>query len=110
MSADLLREEPTGASGAREPDEWAGPLRPWDGYFGAVWAVTVVLVLGAAEPSWPLRVVAAALVGLTLPCTCGPDVRRCSTTRRPEREAGATSSGPSCSSCPRRCWSARRSW
>ncbi|MFD6803197.1 sensor histidine kinase [Streptomyces cyaneofuscatus] len=68
MSADVLRDEPPpGASGAREPDEWARPLRPWDGYFGAVWAVTVVLVLGAAEPSWPPRVAAAALVGLTLP-------------------------------------------
>lgn len=67
VSADVLRDEPPGASGAREPDEWARPLRPWDGYFGAVWAVTVVLVLGAAEPSWPPRVAAAALVGLTLP-------------------------------------------
>ncbi|MFD3890205.1 sensor histidine kinase [Streptomyces microflavus] len=59
-----------GASVAREgrrPDAWARPLRPWDGYFAVVWAVTVVLVLGAAEPSWRLRVVAAALVGLTLP-------------------------------------------
>ncbi|CAM5564507.1 hypothetical protein SMICM304S_03971 [Streptomyces microflavus] len=59
-----------GASVAREArrsDAWARPLRPWDGYFAVVWAVTVVLVLGAAEPSWRLRVVAAALVGLTLP-------------------------------------------
>ncbi|GAB2937591.1 hypothetical protein GCM10027028_42880 [Streptomyces sundarbansensis] len=70
MSADVSLEEParrlTGADGARDSDVWVRSLRPWDGYFAAVWAVTLAVVLGAAQPSWPLRAVAASIVALNL--------------------------------------------
>lgn len=71
MSADVSLEEParrlTGADGARDSDVWVRSLRPWDGYFALVWAVTLAVVLGAAEPAWPLRAVAASIVALNLP-------------------------------------------
>ncbi|MFE3371576.1 sensor histidine kinase [Streptomyces sp. NPDC059173] len=71
MSADVSLEEParrlTGADGARDSDVWVRSLRPWDGYFAVVWAVTLAVVLGAAQPSWPLRAVAASIVALNLP-------------------------------------------
>ncbi len=71
MSADVPLEEParrlTGAGGARDSDVWVRSLPPWDGYFAVVWAVTLAVVLGAAEPSWPVRAAAAAIVALNLP-------------------------------------------
>ncbi|MFJ6515488.1 sensor histidine kinase [Streptomyces sp. NPDC091406] len=71
MSADVSLEEParrlTGADGARDSDVWVRSLRPWDGYFAVVWAVTLAVVLGAAQPSWPLRAVAGSIVALNLP-------------------------------------------
>ncbi|OCC08879.1 sensor histidine kinase [Streptomyces sp. PTY087I2] len=71
MSADVSLEEParrlTGTGGARDSDVWVRSVRPWDGYFAVVWAVTLAVVLGAAEPSWPVRLTAAAIVALNLP-------------------------------------------
>ncbi|MFF6910058.1 sensor histidine kinase [Streptomyces sp. NPDC012389] len=71
MSADLSLEEParrlTRAAEARDSDVRVRSARPWDGYFAVVWVVTLAVVLGAAEPSWPVRVTAAAIVALNLP-------------------------------------------
>ncbi|MDT0491934.1 sensor histidine kinase [Streptomyces griseus] len=71
MSADVPLEEParrlTGADGARDSDVWVRSLRPWDGYFAVVWVVTLAVVLEAAQPSWPVRATAAAIVALNLP-------------------------------------------
>ncbi|MFJ9625185.1 sensor histidine kinase [Streptomyces sp. NPDC101181] len=71
MSADVSLEEParglTGADGARDLDVWVRSLRPWDAYFAVVWGVTLAVVLAAAQPSWPVRAVAAGIVALNLP-------------------------------------------
>jgi signal transduction histidine kinase len=46
---------------------WDRSFRIWDTYFALIWLATVVFVLGAGHPGWPVRVVAAALLVLLIP-------------------------------------------
>jgi signal transduction histidine kinase len=46
---------------------WARSFRIWDAYFALVWLATLVYVLGAGHPGWPVRMVAAALLVLLVP-------------------------------------------
>lgn len=71
MSADLPVEEPArrlspppGRAG--EPDAWDRSFRPWDVYFGVVWATTLTFTV-AAENSMPVRATAFALFALLAP-------------------------------------------
>lgn len=71
MSADLPVEEPARrvsppAGGARETDAWDRSFRPWDLYFGVVWAVTLIFTI-AAPNSAPVRVTAFTLFLLLAP-------------------------------------------
>ncbi|MER6979842.1 histidine kinase, partial [Streptomyces carpinensis] len=52
----------TSTGAARAAHAWDRSLRSWDAYFAVAWAATVVFVLGAAHPGWPLRAVAAGLL------------------------------------------------
>lgn len=71
MSADLPVEEP--ARGVTGPDDvvgaytWARSFRIWDVYFALIWLATLVFVLGAGQPGWPVRVTAAALLVPLIP-------------------------------------------
>ncbi|MFI5686189.1 sensor histidine kinase [Streptomyces sp. NPDC051636] len=47
---------------ARDVHVWDRTIRLWDLYFAIAWLATVVFVLGAAHPGWPVRVVAAGLL------------------------------------------------
>lgn len=71
MSADLPVEEPARrvsppAGGARETDAWDRSFRPWDLYFGVVWAVTLIFTI-AAPNSAPVRATAFTLFLLLAP-------------------------------------------
>ncbi|MFE3592234.1 sensor histidine kinase [Streptomyces niveus] len=71
MSADLPVEEPARrvsppAGGARETDAWDRSFRPWDLYFGVVWAVTLIFTV-AAPNSAPVRATAFTLFLLLAP-------------------------------------------
>ncbi|MDQ1043912.1 sensor histidine kinase [Streptomyces sp. V4I2] len=71
MSADLPVEEP--ARRVTLPDEvvgaytWARSFRIWDIYFALIWLATLVFVLGAGTPGWPVRITAAALLVPLIP-------------------------------------------
>ncbi|MET7736201.1 sensor histidine kinase [Streptomyces sp. NPDC005402] len=41
---------------------WDRSFRLWDTYFALIWLATLVFVLGTAQPGWPVRVTAAALL------------------------------------------------
>ncbi|WP_371568816.1 sensor histidine kinase [Streptomyces canus] len=41
---------------------WDRSFRLWDTYFALIWLATLVFVLGAGHPGWPVRVTAAALL------------------------------------------------
>ncbi|MEV0642617.1 sensor histidine kinase [Streptomyces sp. NPDC050619] len=41
---------------------WARSFRIWDIYFALIWLATLVFVLGAEHPGWPVRIVAAGLL------------------------------------------------
>ncbi|WP_338682909.1 sensor histidine kinase [Streptomyces acidiscabies] len=43
-------------------DVWDGPFRLWDVYFALVWLVTLVSVLAADRPGWPVRALVVALL------------------------------------------------
>jgi signal transduction histidine kinase len=55
---------PAGAIGAYT---WDRSFRLWDCYFALIWAATLVFVLGAGQPGWPVRAVAAGLLVLLIP-------------------------------------------
>ncbi|MFE9441696.1 sensor histidine kinase [Streptomyces sp. NPDC006602] len=71
MSADLPVEEP--ARRVTGPDDvvgaytWARSFRIWDVYFALIWLATLVFVLGAGTPGWPVRITAAALLVPLIP-------------------------------------------
>nr|WP_217239626.1 sensor histidine kinase [Streptomyces sp. AC555_RSS877] len=71
MSADLPVEEP--ARRVTDPDDvvgaytWARSFRIWDTYFALIWLATLVFVLGTANPGWPVRLAAAALLVPLIP-------------------------------------------
>ncbi|WP_307804762.1 sensor histidine kinase [Streptomyces sp. VRA16 Mangrove soil] len=46
---------------------WDRTFRLWDTYFAIVWLATLVFVLGTAQPAWPVRLAAAALLVLLVP-------------------------------------------
>lgn len=50
---------PADAGGAYS---WDRSFRLWDTYFALIWLATLVFVLGAGHPGWPVRVTAAALL------------------------------------------------
>jgi signal transduction histidine kinase len=50
---------PADAGGAYS---WERSFRLWDTYFALIWLATLVFVLGAGHPGWPVRVTAAALL------------------------------------------------
>ncbi|TPQ17027.1 sensor histidine kinase [Streptomyces sporangiiformans] len=52
----------SGPLGARTSNIWEGSFRVWDWYFSVVWVATLVFVVGADFPGWPVRVVAAGLL------------------------------------------------
>ena len=66
MSADLPLEDPARRvnrpGAARGEHAWDRTIRLWDGYFAVAWAATLVFVLAAAHPGFPVRAVAAALL------------------------------------------------
>ncbi|POX55933.1 two-component sensor histidine kinase [Streptomyces sp. Ru71] len=66
MSAHVPVEGPahgvTGFGSARAAHAWDRSVRLWDAYFAVAWVATVAFVLGAAQPSWPVRAVAAGLL------------------------------------------------
>ncbi|MEU6218030.1 sensor histidine kinase [Streptomyces sp. NPDC047022] len=47
---------------ARGAHAWDRSIRLWDLYFALAWGATLVFVLGAEHPGWPVRVVAAGLL------------------------------------------------
>ncbi|MDN3022383.1 sensor histidine kinase [Streptomyces sp. S.PB5] len=65
---------------------WERSFRLWDTYFALIWVATLLYVLGAGEPGWPVRVAAAVLLSPLIPLyvvvgrpiLCGdpPDERR----------------------------------
>lgn len=55
---------PAGAVGAYT---WDRSFRLWDSYFALIWVATLVFVLGAEQPGWPVRAVAAGLLVLLIP-------------------------------------------
>ncbi|MFJ4714740.1 sensor histidine kinase [Streptomyces sp. NPDC088785] len=75
MPADIPLEEPPGRvsprTGPRAAHAWDRGFRLWDTYFAIVWLATVVFVLGTAQPSWPVRLGAAALLLLLVPWYLG---------------------------------------
>ncbi|WP_405800719.1 sensor histidine kinase [Streptomyces sp. NBC_01506] len=71
MSADLPLEEPARRvspppGGALDADVWDRSFRPWDAYFGVVWAATLVFTI-AAPNSAPVRATAFTLFALFAP-------------------------------------------
>lgn len=46
---------------------WARSFRIWDIYFALIWLATLVFVLGAGTPGWPVRITAAALLVPLIP-------------------------------------------
>jgi signal transduction histidine kinase len=57
----------SGAAQAGGAYTWERSFRLWDSYFALIWLATLVFVLGAGRPGWPVRVVAAALLVLLIP-------------------------------------------
>ncbi|MFI7502272.1 sensor histidine kinase [Streptomyces sp. NPDC049687] len=57
----------SGAAQAASAYTWERSFRLWDSYFALIWLATLVFVLGAGRPGWPVRVVAAALLVLLVP-------------------------------------------
>lgn len=55
---------PADAGGAYS---WDRSFRLWDTYFALIWLATLVFVLGTAQPGWPVRVTAAALLAPLVP-------------------------------------------
>ncbi|MFD9354707.1 sensor histidine kinase [Streptomyces sp. NPDC060031] len=53
--------------GARESHVWDRAFGPWDFYFGLVWAVTAVFVLGVGFPPLAYRLAAVTLLALLVP-------------------------------------------
>lgn len=71
MSADLPVEEPARRvseppGGALDADVWDRSFRPWDLYFGVVWAAMLVFTI-AAPNSAPVRATAFTLFALFAP-------------------------------------------
>ncbi|WP_259370090.1 sensor histidine kinase [Streptomyces lincolnensis] len=56
--------DPDGAVGAYT---WDRSFRIWDAYFALIWLATLVTVLGADRPGWPVRIVAAGLLVALVP-------------------------------------------
>ncbi|MEV6172181.1 sensor histidine kinase [Streptomyces sp. NPDC051954] len=54
-------------TGPAGPNVWERTFRLWDPYFAVVWVVTVVFVLGAADPGRPVRLAAIGLLALLVP-------------------------------------------
>ncbi|MEU6680659.1 sensor histidine kinase [Streptomyces sp. NPDC046925] len=54
-------------AGPRDSNIWQRTFRLWDTYFAVVWVATLVFVLGAAEPGWPVRLTTAGLLLLLVP-------------------------------------------
>ncbi|MFG2467902.1 sensor histidine kinase [Streptomyces canus] len=52
----------TGPADAVGAYSWDRSFRLWDTYFALIWLATLVFVLGAGHPGWPVRVTAAALL------------------------------------------------
>ncbi|WP_406164130.1 sensor histidine kinase [Streptomyces sp. NBC_00882] len=52
----------TGPADAVGAYSWDRSFRLWDTYFALIWLATLVFVLGAGQPGWPVRVTAAALL------------------------------------------------
>ncbi|MFF0222281.1 sensor histidine kinase [Streptomyces sp. NPDC004629] len=52
----------TGRASARDVHAWDRTIRLWDAYFAIAWAATLVLVLTAGQPGWPVRALAAGLL------------------------------------------------
>ncbi|OIJ66727.1 sensor histidine kinase [Streptomyces mangrovisoli] len=52
----------TGRDAAPGAHAWDRSIRLWDAYFTVAWAATVVFVLTAAHPGWPVRALAAGLL------------------------------------------------
>ncbi|ANS63916.1 sensor kinase [Streptomyces lincolnensis] len=71
MPADLPVEEParrvTDPDGAVGAYTWDRSFRIWDAYFALIWLATLVTVLGADRPGWPVRIVAAGLLVALVP-------------------------------------------
>ncbi|MDN0196191.1 sensor histidine kinase [Streptomyces sp. S.PNR 29] len=57
----------TGAAGAVGAYTWDRSFRLWDTYFALIWLATLVFVLGAGQPGWPVRAVAAGLLVPLIP-------------------------------------------
>ncbi|MEU9449502.1 sensor histidine kinase [Streptomyces sp. NPDC048277] len=48
--------------GARDEHAWDRTIRLWDAYFAVAWTATLVFVLGAEHPGWPVRLVVVLLL------------------------------------------------
>ncbi|MBO4256558.1 sensor histidine kinase [Streptomyces griseorubiginosus] len=57
--------------GAPEAHAWDRSVRLWDLYFALAWVATVAFVLGAAQQSWAVRLVAAGLLVPLVPLYVG---------------------------------------
>ncbi|WP_241826966.1 sensor histidine kinase [Streptomyces graminilatus] len=58
-------------STARGANNWENSFRLWDTYFAVVWLATLVFVLGANHPGWPVRLTSAALLLPLVPVYVG---------------------------------------